>query len=253
MAKSGFAAGHLRSFIERIERLEEEKKSIGADIKEVFAEAKGAGFDTKIMRKVIALRKLDTAERQEMEAVLDLYKSALGMDGTPLGQYADREMPQRAPKHRDSFDALTDAVKAAGPRVADVKAKLDENETVDPETGEVTIVDQTEGSIHLSVSVDERVAKVVSNAPRPSKRDVSTNGKPYQEVGPQAETSHAGTGSGTPAVQEGRSTPESYSGANVSAGVTGGESATHSAIGSLSADPGDIPSFLRRTKSPIPA
>jgi len=79
MAKSGFAKEHLRSFIERIERLEEEKAALGADIREVYSEAKGQGFDTKIMRQVVRMRKLDTAERQEQEAVLDLYLSALGM------------------------------------------------------------------------------------------------------------------------------------------------------------------------------
>jgi uncharacterized protein (UPF0335 family) len=79
MAKSGFAKEHLRSFIERIERLEEEKAALSADIREVYSEAKGTGFDTKIMRQVVRMRKLDTAERQEQEAVLDLYLSALGM------------------------------------------------------------------------------------------------------------------------------------------------------------------------------
>ena len=73
------AAGQLRAFIERIERLEEEKKTISDDIKEVFAEAKGTGFDTKAMRSIIRLRKKDQAERQEEDAILDLYMAALGM------------------------------------------------------------------------------------------------------------------------------------------------------------------------------
>lgn len=73
------AAGQLRAFIERIERLEEEKATLTDDIKEVFAEAKGNGFDTKAMRTIIRLRKKDQAEREEEEAMLDLYKSALGM------------------------------------------------------------------------------------------------------------------------------------------------------------------------------
>jgi uncharacterized protein (UPF0335 family) len=77
--KSGVAAGQLRSFVERIERLEEEKKGIADDIRDVFAEAKGQGFDAKVMRQVIRLRKKDAAERQEEEALLDLYLSALGM------------------------------------------------------------------------------------------------------------------------------------------------------------------------------
>jgi len=73
------AGQHLRAFIERVERLEEEKKTIADDIKEVFAEAKGVGFDTKAIRKIIALRKKDQAERQEEEAILDMYMSAIGM------------------------------------------------------------------------------------------------------------------------------------------------------------------------------
>ena len=79
MAKSGFAKEHLQSFIDRIERLEEERSALTADIREVYSEAKGTGFDTKIMRKVVGLRKLDTADRQEQDAILDLYLSALGM------------------------------------------------------------------------------------------------------------------------------------------------------------------------------
>lgn len=73
------AAGQLRAFIERIERLEEEKKTIADDIKEVYAEAKGTGFDTAAIRQLIRLRKKDQNERQEEEAILDLYKAALGM------------------------------------------------------------------------------------------------------------------------------------------------------------------------------
>ncbi len=73
------AAGQLRAFIERVERLEEEKQTIADDIKEVYAEMKGVGFDTKAVRTLIRLRKKDQAERQEEEAILDLYKNALGM------------------------------------------------------------------------------------------------------------------------------------------------------------------------------
>jgi uncharacterized protein (UPF0335 family) len=77
--KTAFAKDHLKSFIQRIERLEEERSALTADIREVYSEAKGQGFDTKIMRQVIRMRKLDTADLQEQEAVLDLYLSALGM------------------------------------------------------------------------------------------------------------------------------------------------------------------------------
>ncbi len=77
--KTTFAQEQLRSLIERIERLNEEKAAISADVKEVYAEAKSAGFDTKIMRAIISLRKKDANERQEEEALLDVYLSALGM------------------------------------------------------------------------------------------------------------------------------------------------------------------------------
>jgi uncharacterized protein (UPF0335 family) len=78
-SKTAFAKGQLRSLVERIERLEEEKKTIAGDIKEVYGEAKSQGFDTKILRKVVALRKRDRHEREEEEAMLDLYLGALGM------------------------------------------------------------------------------------------------------------------------------------------------------------------------------
>jgi len=75
----GFAGEHLKQFVERIERLEEEKAGIAEDIKEVYAEAKSNGFDVKILREVIKKRKLDAADRQEQETILDLYMQALGM------------------------------------------------------------------------------------------------------------------------------------------------------------------------------
>jgi uncharacterized protein (UPF0335 family) len=72
------AQGQLKSILERIERLEEDKAGVMADLKEVYAEAKGNGFDTKIIRKVVRLRKQDRAKRQEEEALVDLYMSAIG-------------------------------------------------------------------------------------------------------------------------------------------------------------------------------
>jgi uncharacterized protein (UPF0335 family) len=75
----GIAGDRLKSFIERIERLEEERRTLGADIKEVYAEAKGTGFDTKIMRQVIRLRRMDKDDLDEQETLLDVYRRALGM------------------------------------------------------------------------------------------------------------------------------------------------------------------------------
>ena len=75
----GIAADRLKSFIERIERLEEEKAAIAGDVKEVYSEAKSSGFDAKIMRQIVRLRKMEPQERTEQEQLLDVYKQAIGM------------------------------------------------------------------------------------------------------------------------------------------------------------------------------
>ncbi|GAN55122.1 DUF2312 domain-containing protein [Tanticharoenia sakaeratensis] len=75
----GIAADRLRSIIERVERLEEERKALGGDIKDIFAEAKSAGFDVKVIRQIIRLRRQEPAEVQEQETLLDIYRRALGM------------------------------------------------------------------------------------------------------------------------------------------------------------------------------
>jgi len=77
----GVSKGQLRSLIERIERLEEEKAALSADIREVYAEAKSNGYDPKIMRQVVRIRKMDGNERAEQEALLDTYLAAMGMIG----------------------------------------------------------------------------------------------------------------------------------------------------------------------------
>jgi len=75
----GVAGAQLRSYIERIERLEEEKAALSADIREVYAEAKGNGFEPKTMRQIVRLRKMDKDDRDEQETLLEIYKAALGM------------------------------------------------------------------------------------------------------------------------------------------------------------------------------
>ena len=79
MAEGTVAADQLRLFIERIERLEEEKKAMADDVRDVYAEAKANGYDTKTMRKIVALRKLETHARQEADALMDTYRTALGL------------------------------------------------------------------------------------------------------------------------------------------------------------------------------
>jgi uncharacterized protein (UPF0335 family) len=80
MSSNMVDGGHLKAFIERIEKLEEEKRAIADDIKDVYGEAKGTGFDPKIMRKIVSLRRQDKGKREEEEEILGLYLSALGME-----------------------------------------------------------------------------------------------------------------------------------------------------------------------------
>ena len=78
-AVGGIAADRLRSIVERVERLEEERKALGSDIKDIFAEAKSAGFDVKVIRQIIRIRKQEPADVEEQETLLDIYRRALGM------------------------------------------------------------------------------------------------------------------------------------------------------------------------------
>ncbi len=129
----GVARDQLRAFIERIERLEEEKKTIAEDIKDVYGEAKSMGFDAKILRKVISIRKQDADERAEQEAILDTYLHALGM--IQIDMFEEPE------------------------------------EAHDPETGEilddapVTVIDHTDADgHHLTVTVDPQVAAILARS-----------------------------------------------------------------------------------------
>ena len=79
LKEGGVAADRLRGLVERIERLEEERKALGADIKDIYAEAKSAGFDVKVLRQLIRIRKQEAAEVEEQETLLDVYRRALGM------------------------------------------------------------------------------------------------------------------------------------------------------------------------------
>jgi uncharacterized protein (UPF0335 family) len=77
---NGVDGSHLQAFLERIEKLEEERRAVSEDVKEVYAEAKGTGFDPKVMRKIVSIRRMDKHKREEEAEILDLYLSALGMD-----------------------------------------------------------------------------------------------------------------------------------------------------------------------------
>ncbi len=97
MVNEGVAGDQLRAIVERIERLEEEKQGIADDIKDVYAEAKGNGFDVKVLRQIVRLRKQEPNERTEFEAILDLYMQALGMRFTEEGiERAETRVAQQA-------------------------------------------------------------------------------------------------------------------------------------------------------------
>lgn len=97
VSSDSVAQDQLRAFIERIERLEEEKAAISEDIKEIYAEAKGNGFDTKVLRKIVTIRKQDHNERMEQEALIELYLTALGMASGPSEEDVERALTPAQP------------------------------------------------------------------------------------------------------------------------------------------------------------
>lgn len=113
---SGVSGERLKSFIERIERLEEDKRAVSEDIAQVYSEAKGVGFDTKIIRLIVKERRLTIEQRYENEALLDIYKAAIGMlDGTPLGQSAIERLQKKKPPKEDSQTDLEEAIEEDQP------------------------------------------------------------------------------------------------------------------------------------------
>ncbi|MQX89163.1 DUF2312 domain-containing protein [Sinorhizobium meliloti] len=130
----GIARDQLRAFIERIERLEEEKKSIADDIKDVYGEAKSMGFDSKILRKVISIRKQDADERAEQEAILDTYLHALGM--IQLDIFEEREM-ETSPKLVATVATAMQTQAGRAALLAAVDILIEREERFDAETGEI--------------------------------------------------------------------------------------------------------------------
>jgi uncharacterized protein (UPF0335 family) len=110
VSSDSVAQDQIRAFIERIERLEEEKQAIADDIKEVYAEAKGNGFDTKVLRQIIRIRKQDAAERMEQEALLELYMAALGMAVAP------RDEGETTPRRTSSVQSAIADLRALAER-----------------------------------------------------------------------------------------------------------------------------------------
>jgi len=129
---NGVAGEHLRSFIERIERLEEEKKSLADDIKEIFAEAKGTGFDVKAMRAIIKIRKMDKADVQEQSYMINIYTEALGMFQPDLFGVGDLEDPEKSKSIL--FDGLKRYVRQNPGTSITIKGKEGEFEKITEQT-----------------------------------------------------------------------------------------------------------------------
>src|ERR1700674_3994112 len=117
----GIAGERLRSFIERIERLEEEKRTLSLDIREVYAEAKDTGFDTRIMRQLVKERRMDKDDRDEQQTLLDIYRRALGMlIDTPLGESAVERLEKSGRSSHKRVQTIVDNfVDAVAPKSGD--------------------------------------------------------------------------------------------------------------------------------------
>lgn len=116
MAKTGFAKQHLRAFVDRIERLNDEKDALTKDISEVYSEAKGVGFDTRILRQVIAKRKLDKADYDEQAALFDMYWAAVEFDSTPLGKSSAPESQNAPSSSKRDVSTKVEPSSEAGPQ-----------------------------------------------------------------------------------------------------------------------------------------
>jgi uncharacterized protein (UPF0335 family) len=139
MTKAIIAPDQLRSYVSRIERMIEEREALNADIREIYAEAKGTGFCTKTIRKIVALRKLDKADYQEQEALLDMYKDAVGLDGLPVAEFMG------APAEKTLNPKLVERVAQAVQTPAGIEALKSAVDTmvehVGGETGEISVLD----------------------------------------------------------------------------------------------------------------
>lgn len=157
MANGPISSEDLRLGIERIERLEEEKRGIAEDIKDVYSEYKSKGFCTKTMRRIVALRKLTPDDRREMEAMLDLYKGALGMlDGTPLGRWALERLEKEDAEEQPSPDG--------GDAEAEAPEQDGDDTPADPPEPEPTIEDARQAGMNAA-----REGRPVTSNPFPAR------------------------------------------------------------------------------------
>ncbi len=190
----GVARDQLRSFIERIERLEEEKKTIADDIKDVFGEAKGMGFDTKILKEVIKIRKMDRDERMEREAILDTYLAALGMIEQPdffAGESYDRSTGELSPKlaHTIVTGMQTQTGRAA--LVAAVDIMIDREEAQErntPKTANETPKQVYGDSVEVATAPPSQSVEIPAGGDEAPKIDGSDEQCPADDNSPETAT-----------------------------------------------------------------
>ncbi|RVI01385.1 DUF2312 domain-containing protein [Sinorhizobium meliloti] len=202
----GVARDQLRAFIERIERLEEEKKSIADDIKDVYGEAKSMGFDAKILRKVISIRKQDADERAEQEAILDTYLHALGM--IQLDIFEEPEM-ETSPKLVATVATAMQTQAGRAALLTAVDIMIEREERFDAETGEI-LDDHTE-TASPSQGEDE-----APSDERETDREAAATGAGAKAGGEDVESS----------AERARNAATNV--ANAAESVTAGETATNS-------------------------
>ncbi|ASP70330.1 DUF2312 domain-containing protein [Sinorhizobium meliloti] len=186
----GIARDQLRAFIQRIERLEEEKKTIADDIKDVYGEAKSMGFDAKILRKVISIRKQDADERAEQEAILDTYLHALGMIQLDIF-----EEPETSPKLVATVATAMQTQAGRAALLTAVDIMIEREERFDAETGE--ILDDIEASAGTAPAVETSLAARGAEESAVSNSEIA----PASQGGtaspsPDAELSSAGANAG---------------------------------------------------------
>ncbi|RVK37656.1 DUF2312 domain-containing protein [Sinorhizobium meliloti] len=194
----GIARDQLRAFIERIERLEEEKKTIAEDIKDVYGEAKSMGFDAKILRKVISIRKQDADERAEQEAILDTYLHALGMIQFDMFEEPEAEISAKLVA-QVATGLQTQAGRAALLTAVDIMSEREQR--FDAETGEILVdAPRSDGGLNIVTKHTEIATASQGGTESPS---------------PDAELSSAGANAGGGYVE---SSAERASVANVASG-----------------------------------
>ncbi len=160
------ARDQLRSFIERIERLEEEKKILADDIKDVYGEAKAMGFDTKILRKVISIRKIDADVRAEQEAILDTYLQALGMIQMDMF-----DEPETSPKLVATVGTAMQTQAGRAALLTAVDIMIEREEHIDPTTGEfLANAPRSDGGLDLPTNSNTQSAEIDGGSAPPSER-----------------------------------------------------------------------------------